>query len=185
MADDRLITMAVLAPGWEDDYEGRPPLCPVACLGRVAAYHRLEDGSYNVLVVGLRRVRLLSELPPTRTFREADVEVLEDVYPPAEAAGTSDLKRRLRGAFLHILPHLPQMEDQLDQLLSGDVPLGVLTDIIGYMLDIDSDAKQALLAEANVHRRAEMLLDHLSACAADTALGRCGAGVFPPEFGVN
>ena len=33
LADDRLITMAALKPGWETDYEGRPPLYPVACLG--------------------------------------------------------------------------------------------------------------------------------------------------------
>ena len=26
LADDRLIGMALLAPGWENDYEGRPPL---------------------------------------------------------------------------------------------------------------------------------------------------------------
>jgi Lon protease-like protein len=29
LADDRLIAMAVLAPGWESDYEGRPALRPV------------------------------------------------------------------------------------------------------------------------------------------------------------
>ena len=34
LADDRLIAMAVLAPGWEKDYEGRPPVHPIACLGR-------------------------------------------------------------------------------------------------------------------------------------------------------
>ena len=33
LATDRLIAMALLAPGWENDYEGRPPLYPMACLG--------------------------------------------------------------------------------------------------------------------------------------------------------
>ncbi len=185
LAGDRLIAMAVLAPGWQHDYEGRPPLFSVACLGRVAAHHRLDDGSYNVLLVGLRRVRLLRELPPAKSFREADVEVVEDLCPPAKAAAVPDLKRRLRSAFLRILPDLPQTEDPLDQLLGSEVSLAALTDIISYMLDISLEAKLTLLAEANVYRRAEILLVHLSACAADTTPGRSGASMFPPEFGVN
>ena len=35
MADDRLIAMSILAPGWEKHYEGRPALESVACLGQV------------------------------------------------------------------------------------------------------------------------------------------------------
>src|SRR5271166_2451842 len=58
LATDRLVAMALLAPGWESDYEGRPTLCPMACLGRVTTYHRLEDGAYNLLLLGLQRVRL-------------------------------------------------------------------------------------------------------------------------------
>ena len=59
LADDRLIVAAVTAPGWEHDYEGRPTLLPVACLGRINAHHCLEDGTSHVLLGGLRRVRLL------------------------------------------------------------------------------------------------------------------------------
>ena len=32
---DGLIAMSMLAPGWEADYEGRPPVLPYACLGKV------------------------------------------------------------------------------------------------------------------------------------------------------
>lgn len=185
LAGDRLITMAVLAPGWESDYEGRPPLYPIGCLGRVAAHHRLPDGSYNVLVVGLRRVRVVRELPAGESFREADVELLEDEYPSGELGRGGGLRRRLRSAFLRILPDLPQAEDELDALLGSDMSLAALTDIISYMLDIGLHEKHALLAEGNVHRRAELLLGHLSACAADVAPGRSGASGFPPDFGVN
>ena len=63
LAGDRLITMGVLVPGWERDYEGRPPVWPVGCLGRVVISHRLEGGAYNMLLMALRRVRLVRELP--------------------------------------------------------------------------------------------------------------------------
>jgi len=44
--------MAVLAPGWERNYEGRPALYSMACLGQVTAHYRLADGTYNVLLLG-------------------------------------------------------------------------------------------------------------------------------------
>jgi ATP-dependent Lon protease len=185
LAADRLVTMAMLARGWERDYEGRPPLVPVACLGRVAVHHRLEDGAYNVLLVGLKRVRLLEELPARKSFREARVVICEDAYPPDEAATTAVLQRKLRNAFLQVLPDLPQAQDQLEQLLSSDISLGTLTDIIGYMLEIDPAGKETLLGEPNVHRRTELLLEHLSTAARSGEAGVAGVMAFPPEFSVN
>ncbi len=185
LAGDRLIAMALLAPGWEKTYDGCPPLYPVACLGRITTHHRLENGTYNVLLLGLRRVRLLEELPSRAGFREVRVEVCEDYYPPEEAAELASLQRRLREAFTKILPMLPEAQEQLDQILGSDVPLGVLTDVIGYMLDIDVADKEALLAECNVHRRTEMLLEHLARAAADREPGKAGLAKFPPEFSPN
>lgn len=183
--DDRLVAMALLEPGWEKDYDGRPPLSTAACLGRVAVHHRLAGGAYNILLVGLRRIKLLNELPPTKTFREAAVELYDDFQPAEDARASSELARKLRETFLEILPNLPQAQDQLEQLLSGDICLGTLTDIIGYTLDIDLRHKMALLAEANVHRRAALLLEHLSGVLDDGSGNFGGVIAFPPEFSAN
>src|SRR5574340_1270813 len=161
LSGDRLIAMALLQPGWETDYEGRPPIYPVCCLGRVTTYHRLEDGTYNVLVLGLRRVRVLRELGPARAYREAEAEICEDVNPPQKAASRTALQRQLREAFMKVVPMLPEAQDQLDNLLSGDVALGLLTDIIGYVLDLELPVKESLLSQVDVSRRAELLLKHL------------------------
>ena len=185
LAGDRLIAMAILAPGWETDYEGRPPLEPVACLGRVTTHHQLEDGAYNVLLLGLCRVWLVEEVEPGSSFREAEVELWKDYCPPQEAAGRGALQRKLRNAFVKVLPMLPDAQEQLDQLLGSDVSLGVLTDVISYMLDIDLAAKEELLAQVDVHRRAELLLGHLAAAAEDREPARSGALAFPPQFSAN
>jgi ATP-dependent Lon protease len=184
LAGDRLMAMAVLAQGWEKDYEGRPPICPAACLARVATHHRLDDGTYNLLVLGLRRVRLVRELEPSRPYREAEVELCEDVYPPEEACRRTPLTTRLRKALLRVLPMLPEAHEQMDQLLATDLELGVLTDVVSYMLDVDIAAKQVLLGETNVYRRAELLLAHLEA-PPGAARRMCPAAVFPPRFSAN
>lgn len=185
LAGDRMIAVATLAPGWEADYDGRPPLYPVACLGRIVVHNRLKGGAYNVLLVGLRRVRVVRELPPKKSFREAEVELVEDRYPVEAAVSGAVLQRKLHSAFLRILPVLSQAQDQLDQLLGSDISLGTLTDIISYMLEIDLEQKEVLLAEANVHRRAELLLGHLFAMTNAVELGDAGILVFPPEFSPN
>jgi Lon protease-like protein len=185
LSDDRLIAMALLAPGWERDYDGRPPLYPVACLGEITASHRLEDGTYNVLLLGLKRVRLLRELGPTRSFREAEVELCEDYSPPSRATMRATLRRRLRGALVGILSFLPEAQEQLDQLLGTDVSLGVLTDVISYMLDLDLRDKEALLAQTDVDRRAELLLEHLSVVLTGRHPTGWGELTFPPQFSPN
>lgn len=181
---DRLIAMATLAPGWEKDYEGRPAVFPVACLSRVSVYHRLAEGGYNVLLVGLRRIRLVRELPPERSYREAEADLCEDCYLSQEAVARAEAQRELRRVFLRILPSLPQAHDQLEQLVGGDIPLGVLTDIISYIMEIGLRQKEALLAETNVLRRAHRLLEHLAAMA-DVRAGESSAALFPPGFSPN
>jgi hypothetical protein len=64
------------------------------------------------------------------------------------------------------------------------ISLGTLTDVISYALDLDVAAKQALLAEQNVDRRAKALITHLKA-AANEALQASVASGFPPEFSAN
>ena len=135
----------------------------------MTTHFRLADGTYNVLLLGLQRVRLVREMKPKRPFREAEVELCEDQYPACSAARRKDLQRKLHDALLTVLPMLPEAQEQLDQLLGNDVPLGVLTDVISYMLDIDLARKQSLLTELDVYRRAELLLAHLSDAAAELA----------------
>jgi hypothetical protein len=95
------------------------------------------------------------------------------------------LRRELHEALLQWLPGLPEAKEQLHQLLDEDVPLGVLTDVVGYMLDIDVAAKQSLLAEVNVYRRAESLLRRLwQTVVAPTAVDPASL-CFPPQFSSN
>ena len=185
LAGDGLIGMAALAPGWERDYEGRPAIYPIACLGRITAHCRLPDGTYNVLLLGLRRIRLLAELPTSRRFREAQAELCNDVLPARSSAKRKAVRRQLRDAVLHVLPALSDAQEQLDQLLGNDMPLGVLTDVMGYILDIGTAHKLSLLGEVNVLRRAELLLQHLSETLTAAAAIQDAALCFPPEFSMN
>jgi ATP-dependent Lon protease len=184
LAADRLIAMALLNPGWEQDYEGRPPIAPVACLGRVLTWQAQEKTQYNLLLVGLRRVRIVSELAPARSFREAQVEVLQDAYPATSAKGRPALQRKLTAAFEKLLPAVDEAAELFNQVSAKNMSLGALSDVISYALDIDVAAKQALLEELDVDRRAKLLLSHLERAMRKTA-GETVAAGFPPAFSMN
>jgi ATP-dependent Lon protease len=186
LAGDRLIAMAVLDSGWEDDYDGRPPLKPTACLGRIVTHQQTDDGKYNLLLAGLKRLEIVRELPPTKLFREAQVAVLEDRYVPHGVEQRTDLQRRLIEAFEKALPKMPEVHQQLKELLGSEVSLGMLTDLVAYTLQLPLDAKCELLACLDVERRCEILLERLGSGGATFGGSSPPRGLkWPPDFSQN
>ena len=191
LAGDQLITMAVLEPGWETDYESRPPIADYACLGKVVAHHKLADGRYNVLLMGLQRVQILKELDPLRSFRQAQVELVDDCYDFDSTCERKKLQQQLLAAFQSHLPRSCEVPEQLEAIISGDLPLGMLTDLAAYALPLTSETKLQLLAESSVRRRAEVLLScvqHLAEATPAAAKSVAAAKsklVFPPAFSDN
>ncbi len=179
---DKLIGIALLSEGWEAEYEGRPPLRPIACLCRVAHSQRTEQGTYNILALGIERIQIVRELPPHKLFREAEVQILADVYPDSTASHRIQLQQELLDHFKQSLPQIPQVHEQYEQLLSAQIPLGTLTDLIGYSLDLPIPERERLLAEPNVDLRAAFLLDRLTL---KHSVPRSSPPTFPPDFSHN
>src|SRR5215216_776828 len=75
IASDRMIGMVLLRPGWERDYEGRPPIYRVGCSGVITHFEKLPDGRYNMVLRGLDRFQVLEE-DHQRSYRRAAIEPL-------------------------------------------------------------------------------------------------------------
>ncbi len=177
LADDGRITLALLAPGWEANYEGRPALEPTACLGRVTTHQRLPDGRYNLLLEGLARVRLVRELEPLAPFREFEAELALDRLSPDGASERATLAETLLTRFRETLAPLPHVYEPLAKALGAGLPLGALTDVVAFSLDLGLRFKQDLLVEVDVDRRAKRLLERMAQLPRHPK--------FPPEFSEN
>ena len=184
---DGLIAMSVLAPGWEGAYEGRPALLPHVCLGKVVAHQRLDDGCYNLMLLGMRRARILEEKPRGRSFREAELVLLDDSYSVEGEADRAEVQAALTDRFQEALPLAADStaEEPVRELLAAEVPLGVLTDLISFALPLEAALKRELLAECDVDRRASLLLDALSNPTQPPAAAPAKALKFPPRFSRN
>jgi len=59
LAGDRLIPWCSSGPA-RSGVRATAPLYSIACLGKILADQQTEDGRYNILLRGLKRVRILS-----------------------------------------------------------------------------------------------------------------------------
>lgn len=164
---DGLIAMCMFAPGWESDYEGSPPLLPQACLGRVVTHQRTDKGEYNILLLGMRRIRIERELPSHRSFRKAEVTLLDDFCKTGNDNQRGELQAELTKQFQDFLPQGKSMDGVLQEILATEIPLGVLTDLVSFALPMELQQKRDLLGECDIDKRATMLLSALDSRGPD------------------
>ncbi len=183
LASDGLIAMTLLKPGWEEQYEGTPEFESTVCLGRIAAHTQQSNGRYNIFLQGVYRAQVSRELPAKKSYREAQVDLVEDSYPSAGAAQRVETQRELLRRFRHLVPASSKMSEQFEQCTNQPPQLGLLTDVIAFTANLDFALKQQLLMETNVDLRAETLLNYLR--DRESARDALARRRFPPDFSDN
>ena len=156
LAGDRLIGMALLKPGYEANYDGRPPVYPIGCAGLITHAAKLPDGRFNIVLQGVERFRLQAE-DHSRAYRVGTVQALEDgPMTPADTATLRGLRERLE----HLVS--PVIEGAGGEL---NVPPTMsdtdLVHALAQYLDLDAIEKQALLECDTLLHRASSLADLL------------------------
>jgi uncharacterized protein len=91
---DRIIGMVLLQPGFEKDYEGRPPVYPIGCAGVVTHAERLGDGRFNIVLRGMEKFRITGE-DESRAYRLAHVQALREKPTPQEVEALRKQRTRL------------------------------------------------------------------------------------------
>ena len=193
---DRLIAMATLTGGMVGSAGEAPAIASTVCIGRIISHAEVEDDRHNILLVGTNRARVIREVDAGRPFRIAEVQVDADVYPPTGADSRLVLKADLLKAFGTVIPPAANVQQNLHELMAGQMGLGPITDIISYTLPFDLDAKLKLLAEPDVDVRAQQLIDLLESGEIQLhsvtveeqtieAPPGSGSGEFPPPFSLN
>ncbi|HKB13560.1 MAG TPA: LON peptidase substrate-binding domain-containing protein [Vicinamibacterales bacterium] len=153
-AADRMIGMVLLRPGWERDYEGRPPIYPIGCSGVLTHVDKLQDGRYNLVLRGLERFRIVEE-DHERSYRRAAIEPLHERAPAADER-------------LVIRRHREKLETMLAPAIVGadaKIPAAMsdedLINALAQYLDLEPLEKQALLEKSSLTTRAASLVELL------------------------
>jgi len=152
---DRKLTVALLNGEVEEEHSGLDSVHEIACLGRIETFEELEDGDYDIVVVGLCRVRIVRE---TQQFP----------YLMAEVENVPDFSH-VEGSDALIVRH-----DRISELFSRFVELAtdgnrdvgiampqmdfeLLVNTVAMTLNITTEQKQGLLEMDDTFQRCDIL----------------------------
>jgi len=152
-------------------------LCDVGCLARVIHAERLADGRYNVLLHGLQRVRLVSELPREHAYRCFMVEAIPRPSEEALELAAPELAR-LNSCVLGAGAAFLECDQQLCEVLRSTSDPLQLTDILCATLVQDPQRQQLLLATGDLRERLRAVIEALAEAMAK-------AGALPPGAKMN
>ena len=153
LAGERRLAVVLLQPGWEADYEGRPPVHTIAGAGEILRSKRRPDGRSDILLRGLGRIMIQGELPSPKPYRVARASWLQDVYPSHGEESLAPQTERLRQACAQLLSTLPQPVPRLVELLTDRDRPGTFVDRVTDLVVHDIEQRQRLLEENDVERR--------------------------------
>ena len=165
LSGDRLIGMVLLRPGYERDYDGRPPVYPVGCRGVMTHAERLPDGRFNIVLRGLDRFRILSE-DHERSYRRATIEMIhEPALDPGERTRVREHRSKIESLLAPIVEKgaIPGPGGGVghDTKLPTAMSDEDLIHALAQYLDLEPLEKQALLERPCLLTRAHSLVELL------------------------
>lgn len=164
MQGGKLIAMALLKPGFEElYYTHHAPIEPVVGVGRIMAAEPLDEGKFNILLRGIARAEIMTELPG-RPYRCGRLRGM--CSPCMSAARAKELRSSLQEA-VQCCAHLErELFSQWQQLFDSSLGMGDLADLIAGSLPVTAEVRQTLLAEPDPAARSCLLVEHLSTLCA-------------------
>jgi uncharacterized protein len=145
--------IAMIQPHRIDD-DNKASLYGLGCIGEIVSVEELDDGRFNIVLLGSNRFRLVREVEPAASYRcaEVDIEALDDSEPPplslVERAEVEREARRLGDAMRLAVDWaaVSRLEDEM------------LVNAIAQVAPFDIGAKQALLEQPTLDGRADLLV---------------------------
>lgn len=145
--------IAMIQPHRLDD-DGKAPLYPVGCIGELVGVEELDDGRFNIVLLGSNRFRLLAETTNDTAYRcaEVDISAFDDEEPePLGMVQRAEVEREARrlGDAMGLVVDWEAVSRLDDEML---------VNAIAQVAPFDVGAKQALLEQANLDGRADLLV---------------------------
>jgi Lon protease-like protein len=159
---DRMIGMVLLRPGWEGNYEGRPPVYPTGCSGLITHHERLPDGRYNIVLRGVEKFRILEEVEEvneegaTSSYRVARVEILHEPVIETDRDDVRAARHRLEA----LLVPQAQGRGAETKVAAAMADEDVVNALAQYM-ELEPLEKQALLERPGLLARCRSLIELL------------------------
>ena len=171
LAGTRMMAVARLKPGYQADYQGRPPIFDTAGAGVCVHADKLPDGRYHIVLRGVGRVLLEEEYPPEKPYRVARARVLGD----DRSTRPDELERKHHELIVlcdRLAAAMPSEAEALRQLARAVATPGGCADAVASALIREPDARQTLLELLDPADRLDQVAAHISLLVARLADAR-------------
>jgi Lon protease-like protein len=158
---DRLIGVALLREGWQKDYFGAPQIHKTFGVGKIIDYVQYDNGTYDIVLEGLYRVRLVAE-HQTQPYRTGRVNVLMDGPIDHRRGEVSKLYREIAEDCRRICDCLPEYRESFQAALTNHPHPSVSADVLASTLTIDPYDRQCILEDPDPIRRMKLVLVQLN-----------------------
>jgi Lon protease-like protein len=157
LGGDRMFSVAMMKKGIEDA-AGIEDLCPVAGVGLIRACVGNENGTSNLVLQGLARVRLVA-WTPENPFGIAKIEIAKSILGnPVEADALGEKVKEFCQRIEQIgVPLPPNLMDHLKQIDSPEI----LSDVVAAAFVGEPTQRQKLLEAYEVCERLRLLIQFL------------------------
>jgi len=151
----RLIGMVQPKDPNADMMVGAPQLSDVGCVGRIVDYSELDNGHYQITLLGLARFLVSGERDAGTPFRQ----VAADYHPYTDDISTAADPPIARDRLMQALkPYLKDRAMQTDWKSIEEAPSEALVNALAILCPFEPKEKQALLEAPTLRERAEALI---------------------------
>jgi Lon protease-like protein len=145
--------IAMIQPHRVDD-DNKAPLYAVGCVGEMVGVEELDDGRFNIVLLGSNRFRLVRETDGDTAYRCAEVDIAafdDEEPPPLQMIQRAEVEREARrlGDAMGLAVDwgaVARLDDEM------------LINAIAQVAPFDLGAKQALLEQPTLEGRADLLV---------------------------
>jgi uncharacterized protein len=183
LAGNGELVIALMRTGAESNYPTITAVHDIACLGKIETYEELEDGKYNIVVVGMHRVRIVREIHHT-PYRLVEVERLEDDVDSEHAPDVLKRQNHLGGLFARFTELATDVKQQGLELMP-QLDFESLVNMVAMTLNLDTEQKQALLEIHDLLQRCDVLIPILQQQLETLALVRMYEHIKPENPNLN
>jgi len=157
LAGDRIIGMVLLQPGYEEQYEGAPPVYATGCSGLITHAEKLDDGRYNLILRGLEKFAIHSEEVPAagRLYRSAVITPIDETVRATERDELRRERQKLQGLLTSVF------SGGFEGRLPEAMPDEDLINALAQYLEFDPMEKLALLERQGALARCRAMVELL------------------------
>ena len=155
------MAVALLAPGWEDHYDANPAIHEIAGAGRIVAHQRQADGTHDVILHGLNRVRLREVPNEGHAYRCAQAEPIADIG----TASSSDLLAMMACA-TRVAARVRERQPDFALQVSAELTPARAADVVADQLVVSPEERQRILETSDVRERVSLVTESVASLLA-------------------